>query len=112
MSARLKRNAHLLNALYKSGPQKRKDIMLHSSPDFVKTICEIALNILKGNISLSPSQYKTLKKYKTNIRLLADRKVGINRKRRILSTQRGGFFPLLGVIVPLLTEIISGVTRK
>jgi len=62
MSVRLKRNASLLSALYHATPKKRKDILIHSSPDFKGL--KIALNLLKGNIPLSPSQFKKLKRQK------------------------------------------------
>ena len=63
MSQHIKRNAILLQALYRASPQKCKDIA-HSSPDFLQALCEIALNLLKGNIPLSTSQYKKLQRQK------------------------------------------------
>ncbi len=74
MSAGLKRNAPLLRALYHATPRKRKDILTHSSLDFLQALWEVALNRLKGNIPLSPRQYKTLKRKRKIIRLLADKK--------------------------------------
>lgn len=112
MSARLKRNAHLLRALSASTPQKRKDILTHCSPDFLQTICEIALNVLKGNIRLPASLYKTLKKHKNKIRQLADRKLGLKFKRKLLLTQRGGFLPLLAGLIPMIGDLISGLVKR
>lgn len=113
MSQRIKRNAVLLQALYHASPQKRKDILAHSSPDFLQALCEIALNLLKGNIPLSGSQYQKLKRQKKIIRLLADKKTSLNRKRQVLKKQTGGFlFPLLSAAVPILGNLLGGIFQK
>jgi len=113
MFARIKRNAPLLRALYHATPQKRKDILSHCSPDFLKALCEIALNILKGNIKLSPSQYRSLKKQKKVIRLLADKKSGLKRKRLALKSQGGGFIlPILTALAPIIGDLVAGIVRR
>ena len=113
MSQRIKRNAVLLKALYHATPQKRKDIIAHCSPDFLQALCEIALNLLKGNIPLSASQYKKLKSQKKIIRLLADRKTGLKRKHQVLKKQSGGFiFPLLSAAVPLIGNLLGGLIQR
>lgn len=112
MSSRIKRNAPLLKALYQATPLKRKDILAHCSPDFIRALCEIALNLLKGNIPLSPSQYKKLKRQRKVIRLLADKKTGLKHKHRILKRQSGGFIlPLLSAAVPILGNLLGGLIR-
>lgn len=113
MSARIKRNVPLLRALYHATPQKRKDILGHCSPDFLKTLCEIALNILKGNIKLSPSQHRKLNKQKKIIRLLADKRAGLKRKQTALRNQRGGFIlPILAALAPLIGNLVGGIINK
>lgn len=113
MSARLKRNASLLSALYHATPKKRKDILIHGSPDFIQALCEIALNLLKGNIPLSPSQFKKLKRQKTIIKLLSDKKTTLKRKHQVLKKQTGGFLlPLLAAAIPMIGELIGGLVRR
>nr|DAC81315.1 TPA_asm: gasderminX [Larimichthys croaker adintovirus] len=113
MSARIRRNAPLLKALYHATPRKRKDILAHSSPDFLQALCEIALNLLKGNIPLSSPQYKKLKSRRKIIRLLADKKTALNQKRRTLMKQSGGFIlPLLSAAVPILGNLIGGLVNR
>lgn len=110
-SARLKRNAPLLKVLAKATPKRRKDILRGCSPDLLQTLCEIALNLLKGNIPLSLQQYQKLKRYKKNIRLIADKKASVKSKRRVLQT--GGFlFPLLTAAIPIIGELIGGLARR
>lgn len=113
MSARIKRNALLLKALYRAPPRKHRDILLHSTPDFIRALCEIALNLLKGNIPLTPSLFKKLKRQKGIIRLLADKKIGLKRKRLTLEKQTGGFLlPLLSAAIPLIGNLIGGLVRR
>lgn len=113
MSALMKRNGPLLHALYRATPLKRRDILAHGSPDFFRALSEIALNILNGNIPLSPSQYKKLKKHKKLVRLLTNKKTAIRRKRQTLMKQSGGFLlPLLSAAIPILGNILGGIIRR
>lgn len=73
-------------ALYHATPRKRKDILTHCSTDFLQ-----ALNLLKGNILLSPGQYKSLKQRKRIIRLVDDKRTSLKCKRETLVKQSGGF---------------------
>lgn len=103
----------MLRALYQATPQKRKDILAHCSPDFLKTLCEIALNILKGNIKLTPSQHRKLKKQRKIIRLLADKRTGLKRKQLALKSQGGGFIlPLLAALTPLIGNLVGGILSR
>ncbi len=60
MSLRMQRNLALLRMLFKSPHGIRRAIVSQSSADFINALCEIALNVLKGNIPLSDKQYKQL----------------------------------------------------
>ena len=79
MSQCIKRNAVLLQALYRASPQKRKDIIVHSSPDFLQVLCEIALNLLKGL-----SSYEKVKRCEALLRrYLTLMKQGQNEERQV-----------------------------
>ena len=81
----------LLKALCQARPSKRKDILKNCSTDFLQSLCELSLNLLKGNIPLSGAQYKKLKKQKKIIKLLASKKTNIKTKHKALRKQSGGF---------------------
>lgn len=107
MSSRLQRNLSLLELLHKSTPSVRRVIIGKASPDFINAICEIALNVLKGNLPLNTSQYRRLQKKKAVIRLVANKKVNTLKKRKAI-TQHGGFLiPLLGAAIPFLTSLLT-----
>ena len=107
MSKRVKKHLPVLRALVSLRPQERKSFLCHSSDDFILTLCEIALNVLKGNIPLSKVQFNKLKKQKRLIKLFADKKVSLRQKRQL--TQRGGFLgTLLSVAIPVISGLLSG----
>lgn len=109
--ARLKRNIPLLKALTKASPRKRKDILRGCSNDLLHSLSEIALNLLKGNIPLSSQQYAALKRQKNKIRLLADRKISLRRKRRTLQQTGGFLLPLLATAIPVIGQLLGGLRR-
>ena len=96
--------------------KERRQLFRNASIDELKSICEICSNITHGNIPMSFKQRKKLCKYKKKIRCLADRKIGLVKKRRTLqqkdqTVQSGGFIgTLLGITIPLLASLISGGT--
>lgn len=107
MSKRVKNHLPVLRALVSLRPQERKSFLCHSSDDFILTLCEIALNVLKGNIPLSKAQYNKLKKQKRLIKLFADKKVSLKRKRQSIN-QSGGFLgTLLSVAIPVISGLLA-----
>jgi len=66
---------------------------------------EIAVNILRGTVKLSPSQRKGLGKYKRAIRDIALKKTPL--KKRLKYQQRGGF--LGSLLVPVLSMVASAI---
>ena len=112
MSTRVRRNLSLLKQLLHSSPSQRKIIIKSASKDLILTLCEIAVNILKGKVPLNPTQYQKLKKKRIGIRLFADKKVGLLKKKKKLLNQSGGFLlPLLSIAVPFITSLITSRQR-
>ena len=107
MSARIRRNLPLLQLVYKSSPSVRRSIISNATQDFISALCEIALNLLKGNIPLNPKQFSQLKKSKTLIRFIADKKNKLLKKKKKIN-QKGGFLlPLLSAAIPLITGLFN-----
>lgn len=101
------RHVHLLHVLSNATPQQRKAILRSASIDQIKSICEICKNLLSGNIrSVNP---KKLISYKKIIRKLADKKIPISSKRKLITNQTGGFLPL---ILPAVISLLSGIAGK
>jgi len=68
---------------------KRKSFFETCEKLYIDQICHLINQLLQGEIPMSPKLYSQLKKFKTPLRKLADRKTSVANKRRIL--QRATF---------------------
>ena len=98
-------------ALLKASPQMRKDMTKHASKGLIQCVSECCHNVLKGNVPLSSAHLKKLKPKRQLLRKLADKKVPLPTKRKIIN-QKGGFLPLLGLLGPLLAPIVGGIAKN
>ena len=80
--------------------------LLQSAPETViKTICNAAVNALKGEVHLTPSQKKLFGKHKKLFESLSTRQVSIKAKRKLLN-QKGNGLPLIPII---LSTVLSSL---
>lgn len=107
MSLRLKRNLPLLRALVRATPKERKTLLGHCSSDLILSLCEIALNLLKGRIPLTLTQLKNFKRQKTAIKLFANKRTSLQKKRHAIQQSGGFLLPLLSIAVPFITSLIA-----
>ena len=105
MSAVVRRALPLLKTLVDAKPKLKKAIIKYASPDLVMAISEIALNMLKGIIKLTPQQKQRLSRYKKEFRSLAKKNVSVNKKRKILVQKGGGAG--LAILLPLALSLLS-----
>lgn len=73
-----------------------------SSKDFIETLVEICINIIKGNVPLSSAQFKRLKRFHKQLKQVTLKSTPQKKKRRVF--QQGGFLgallkPLLGLLL-------------
>ena len=94
----------LLKLISKS--KKSKHILKKCSNSVIKTLCECAINVLRGNIPLKKSQKKRLFAYKRSLRKLSDKKTPLYKKRQLL-VQRGDGF--LSILLPTAISVISSL---
>ena len=106
MSVRIRKNLTHLKKLLKSSPLQRRIILQTASDELILTLCEVALNILCGTIPLTNGQYRKLEK-KNIIKLIADKKIGVLKKRQTINQQGGFILPLLSVAIPFISSIIA-----
>lgn len=97
----------MLELIYKSTPRVRRVIVNNASTDFIDSLCEIALNVLRGNIPLTDKQFALLKKKKKIIRLVADKKVKRTKKKKTLNQSGGFLLPLLGAAIPFIISLVN-----
>jgi len=112
MSVLLKDNIHLLHVLKSGNPAVRNLLIKNSSNSLTRCLCEICLNILKGSIPLSTVQKKLLKRHRSTLHLLANKKQSLSRKKREI-IQKGGFLPLiLSPILSIAAELLKNFITK
>jgi len=98
---RIRSTYHTLHVLKKADPKLRKAIIANWNQETLKSICECALNDLRGNIPLRTCGKRKLRIYKNSLRKVADKSVSLSAK--LVISQRGGFLlPLLFAILPTL----------
>ena len=108
MTSCVKRQAPLLLALAKAHPHMCKAILRGANKDLLQCLSECALNILKGNMTLKPREKSRLTKYLQKLREVADKKVSLKQKHKILQT--GGFAP--APLAPLLAPLIAPLAKR
>ena len=90
----------------------RKAMLEYAYADLMSALCECAHNILRGTVRLTPGEKVRPRKYKNKLRLIANRRLSIARKRREIQ-QTGGFLPALlaplaaTVFLPLLSQLFA-----
>jgi len=108
---RLRKNCSTLQLLHRANPSLRKAILTKANPQLIKTICDCSLNVLNGNVKLSPKSRKRLARHKTKLRKLADPKVSLKQKQRVI--QQGGFLgALLSTVLPVVTSLIGNLVGQ
>lgn len=112
--SRLRHHLSLLKILATCTDKERRDILKHAPQHSITALSEICLNILNGNIKLSPKLYKDLKKYKQLIRHIAYKSIHKTPKhlKSYLTRQSGGLIPLLPLLLTGLTSILGGVAGR
>ena len=86
--------------------------VLRTAPDpVIKSVCNAAENVLRGNINLTRAQKKIFKKNKELIIKLRTRSISIPAKRKLLS-QKGGaaWIPIL--LSTVLSALASSFFQK
>ena len=100
MTKRLCRNLDFLKLLGGKNKSVRKKVLSDAKTDLLKCISDCCHNILNGNIEMTRKEIKSLKKYRQVIREVANKRIALRRKRKIL-LQHGGALP--GLLIPILT---------
>ena len=111
MDRRVVRNVPNMRMLRKLSAKQRKEYINHCPSDFINCLCECSKNLIKGNVPLSTSQLKSLRRHKKVLRKLSTKNASDKTRRKLLQT--GGFLPLL--VAPLLglaSSLIGGAINR
>lgn len=111
MGRLLKRYAQTLKALNGGCPTLRALILRGTAQDnkkggFLDCLAEIAYNVLKGNVKLTPQQHRRLRPHRQPLRTLASKRA--SRKSKTRAIQKGGF---LAALIPTIVGALGALLR-
>jgi len=95
-----------LKALAETHPAQKRALLQTANKNQIESLCEICLNILSGNL---PINVQKIKKYKNVLRTLTKKSASIQRKKKLLLNQSGGFLPL---IAPAIISALGGILGR
>lgn len=103
-------NKHFLYLLCNSPRKVQNTLVKNATKSQIFAICEIVLNILKGNLKLPDEQIQKLQKKKKLLRDLIKRS-SLKTKKHLI--QKGGFLQfLIPSIITGLASIVSSLIKK
>ena len=111
-SARLAVTKTFFNKIARSRAGERKKVLKAATNEELKGLCEVCLNVVRGNVKLSKRRFTGFKRHKNVLHKLSNKKVSLKAKRKVIN-QKGGFLGTLAAFsAPLLTQLaIKGVGK-
>ena len=97
------KNVDILKHILKIKGKGKSQVLMHANSGVIKSIGEIALNIVKGTIPLSTCEKDKLRYLKSDIKKLGSKNLSIKEKRNILVNN----VKLVTLILKPLLESIS-----
>ena len=103
---RMKANYYALHVLKKARSNLRKAIVSNCNKDLLNSICECVVNVLNDNIRISDCTKRKLRKFRTSLRFLVDKRLPLVSKRRVIQQRSGFLLPLLSELLPALACLL------
>lgn len=94
-----------LKALNESDPRRRVALLQTASPCLIRLLSECGLNVLKGNVKLSDSQYASLRPHRRMLMTVSKPSASLEERRHALTRKKGGFLP---IVLPIILSALSG----
>lgn len=102
-----------LRLLANANTRKRtRNLISIAEKNEIKSIIEMLLNILHGNISVDKDTLRKMRKCKNLLRKVTSKGLNLSDQKLILNKpQIGGFLPLIAALAgPLIGNILSSIT--
>ena len=107
MSKALENSEPYIRLLARSSAKRRKLLLNQATREELKSLCEICLNILKGNIPLGDTNFRRLNRNCNTIKALANKRISLKIKKGIVN-QKGGFLgTVASIALPLLASLFT-----
>lgn len=102
----MQKNHNWLKALHCCGKSEQKQLLRVAKPEAINAICDCVQNILRGNVDVTKKQLIQLKRKKSILRELVNRKNKVPQRKKILVQHGGGFLnSVLGPVLSILGEV-------
>ena len=88
-------NYHSLHVLKDACPKLRRAILANSGKALITSVGEW---VLQGNVKLSNCKKRKLRKFRRQLRTVADRHVPVARKKKLI--------PLLAAVLPTIASLV------
>ena len=96
-----------LSVLKTADPKLRKAIISNCNKDTLNGISKCILNVFNGNVKLTGCNTRKVLKHKATLRKVADKRVPLSTKKKLI-VQRGGFLlTLLSAVLPSVARLIG-----
>lgn len=90
MTGRMTRQSHFLNDVFKEANQhKRQQQLRYANADQINAVSELVMNTLRGAVRPGRKTVRRLKPYSQPLRVIANPRQSIKRRRQLMSTQIG-----------------------
>lgn len=104
MSRAVQMQIPFLELLQATSAKQRKALLQTLTRDQFHALCEVVINVYKGNVPVSNYYVKKLFPFKRSIQLLADKHVCPNRKKKILALKHDIIPWVLKPVLSMLKE--------
>lgn len=97
-----------MQVLFKGDEKLNRAILRHSNDELIKFLAECCYNVLEGEVPLSPSRKKQLRKYRQLLRKIIDARVTVPQKRKIIIQSGNGFIAaLIPAVIGAVASLLS-----
>ena len=103
---REKSNYHALQVLRTVEPKLRKFIISKYNKELVNSISECIPNVFNGNVKLAVCNTRKLRKHTVTLRKVADKRVTLSTKKRLIIQRGGLLLPLISAVLPAIASLI------
>jgi len=101
----MRNNIDFLRVLKQCNTKQRRALLQAADNKLLKAICECVLNVLRGTVKLNPSQKGKLRLHKETLRELANKRVPLSKKKKLIVQKGDGFLGIL--LAPVLQQLAS-----
>ena len=103
----VRKQRHFLNLMIQTPPKQRKRLLETITRDQLKAFSQIAHNIVKAVLVLTPSEKDTLRKRRRVIHLLSNKRTGYERKKQVIQGQQTALVLLLRIALTHLKSVME-----